>query len=136
MSKELTEQLKNGTLKEGYYYIENKSQSIKFIEIDYYNVWGDTRYWSGCDDEDIEEVLAKVPTYEEWVKNGTWYTEKSHNELLKKIEELMQKIHILNEANMNLENTVESQADYFRQQISVLENQLSGKTEQLKAKED
>ena len=66
MTKKLTEQWKNGTLKEGYYYIKNKSQSIKFIEVDYYNVWGDTRYWSGCDDEDIEEVLATVPTYEEW----------------------------------------------------------------------
>lgn len=66
MTKKLTEQWRNGTLKEGYYYIENKSQSIKFVEIDYYNVFGDTRYWSGCDDEDIEEVLAPVPTYEEW----------------------------------------------------------------------
>lgn len=38
------------------------------------------------------------------------------------VTELEQKIHILNEANINLENAFGSQADFFQQQISVLES--------------
>lgn len=87
MSKELTEQWRNGTLPLNHYYVERKTGSVF---IDNTVVHFDERIpftrlrWQ----EDIKEVLAPVPTYEEWVKNGTWYTKKSHNELLKKIEEL------------------------------------------------
>lgn len=62
----LTEQWKKGELPEGYYYIRNKAHSVKFDEIDYYMVYGENRYWHGCEDEDIEEVLAPVPSFDEW----------------------------------------------------------------------
>lgn len=80
MSKELTEQWRNGTLEIGWYFIRIKDgRCVK----DYFKKDFEVFF-----DAYIEEVLAKVPTYEEWVKEGTWYTEKSHNELLKKIEAL------------------------------------------------
>ncbi len=59
MSETLTEKWKNGTLKEGWYYLSivpNKKCIDYFIGQDFerYNEWA------------IEEVLAPVPSYEEW----------------------------------------------------------------------
>lgn len=65
VKKSFTEKFKNGTLEEGYYYVLNKGNSIKFYGIDYYNVMGETKYWSGAENEDIEEVIANVPTFDE-----------------------------------------------------------------------
>lgn len=87
MSKELTEKWRNGTLKEGAYYILVDKYEQNEPEIDVgicYN--SNFEWWI------VKEVLAPVPTYEEWVKTGTWYTEKSHNELLKKIEKLERRL--------------------------------------------
>lgn len=88
MSKELTEQWRNGTLKEGLYYIEGKGNyHIALIRNRYCPVLTSPY----CEDNVFESEfvpVAPVPTYEEWVKNGTWYTEKSHTELLEKIDEL------------------------------------------------
>ena len=53
-------------------------------------------------------------------------------ELKKENSELMQKMHILTESQMNLENALGSQADYFKQQISVLESKLVDYSELLK----
>lgn len=88
MNKELTEQWKNGTLEEGWYYL-SIVPSKKCI--DYYYGKDFERYneWA------ITKVLAPVPTYDEWVKEGIWYTEKSHNELKKENSELVTKCHRL-----------------------------------------
>lgn len=51
---------------------------------------------------------------------------------IKHINELVQKIHILTESQMNLENALGSQADYFKQEISVLESKLFAYSELLK----
>lgn len=53
-------------------------------------------------------------------------------ELKKENSELVQKIHILTESQMNLENALGSQADYFKQQIGVLESKLFAYSELLK----
>lgn len=89
MSKELTEQWRNGTLECGEYYLKYTDGTTDREYLDWANVYGVVSE-KGFSTEpcDIEEVLDPVPTYEEWVKIGTWYTEKSHNELLKKIEKL------------------------------------------------
>lgn len=53
------------------------------------------------------------------------------------VAELKKKIHILNEANMNLENELGSLSDFYKQQISVLEsknNELQNCVEDLKLK--
>lgn len=62
----LTEQWKKGELKEGWYYIRNKAHSIKFNQMAFFMVFGEVSYWTNCKDEDVEEVLAPVPSYEEW----------------------------------------------------------------------
>lgn len=84
----LTEQWKKGELPSGWYY---------------------TKLWKGCnvidyfignqflryDDSDIVEVLAPVPSYDEWKaaqeqlhKEGIWYTEISHKKVLKENAQL------------------------------------------------
>ena len=85
----LTEQWKKGELPEGYYYIRNKAHSVKFDEIDYYMIYGENRYWHGCEDEDIEEVLAPVPSYVEW-KNVTTCFDYEHKAYLSIVEEKQQ----------------------------------------------
>jgi hypothetical protein len=62
----LTEKWKKGELKEGWYYIRNKAHSIKFNQMAFFMVFGEVSYWTNCKDEDVEEVLAPVPSYEEW----------------------------------------------------------------------
>lgn len=79
MTKTLTEQLKKGTLKDGLYYIKDNDN----ILIGLRHCLTMTRLIDdGCPSF---EVIAPVPSYDE-------------------CNELAQKIHILNEANMKLEN--------------------------------
>lgn len=83
MTKTLTEQWKNGTLPENWYYIHLKSNwgNIDCITINYCDKDG---VFEEYPDEDIKEVLAPVPTYDQFV------------ELTKKVDELKQQ---LKEAN-------------------------------------
>ena len=85
MSKELTEQWREGTLPEGYYYIKtrwlgcdnkwhyNKEQDINYLDSD-----GD---WCGVANNSVVEIIGVVPSYDEY-------------------NELVKKIHILNEQNI------------------------------------
>lgn len=75
MSKELTEKWRNGTLPENWYYIHLKSDwgGIDCITINYCDEDG---VFEEYPDEDIKEVVAPVPSYDEY-------------------NEFMQKIHIL-----------------------------------------
>jgi hypothetical protein len=56
MSKEMTEQFFKATLKAGTYYVLNDDG---IVDIDYYG--GDNFQWNV-----IKEVLAPVPSYDEW----------------------------------------------------------------------
>ena len=53
---------------------------------------------------------------------------KAYVKQIKRLEEenaeLVQKVHILNEANMNLENAIASHAEFYQQKISVLQSLL------------
>ena len=64
MSKELTEQLRNGTLPENWYYIHLKSDwdGIDCIIINYCDEDG---VFEEYPDEYIKEVLSAVPSYDE-----------------------------------------------------------------------
>lgn len=57
-SEQLTEQLKKGKLPEGFYYVNDGTE----VKIDYY-LCG---YWEWHFNSDIKQVLAPVPSYEEW----------------------------------------------------------------------
>ena len=85
MTKTLTEKWRDGELEEDFYYV--KSKHFSGGEIDYYHVLhSGIKYWSGCEDEDIEEVLDVVPSYFEYAK---LYVEnrdlKEENESLKNV---------------------------------------------------
>lgn len=67
MTKDLTEQWKKGELKDGYYYVKIKGDRDYMLE------WADNHWYEfGWDcwffDNDIIEVLAEIPSYEEWGK--------------------------------------------------------------------
>lgn len=107
---DLNEKWKSGKLEEGYYYVK-VNKTLSCIEIDYYHILGETKYWNGNDNEDIIEIIDKVPSYKEYqeIRNGNdmfiskikdaWFFNIDKNDFL-------QKIHILTESQMNLENTV------------------------------
>lgn len=57
--KSLTEQWKNGELPEGFYYVADSAE----VTIDYYLC----DYWERHFDSDIQQVLAPVPNYSDWV---------------------------------------------------------------------
>lgn len=67
MSKELTEQWRNGTLPENWYYIHLKSNwgNIDCITINYCD---EECIFEEYPDEDIKEVLAEVPDYNQFSK--------------------------------------------------------------------
>lgn len=62
MSKDLTEQWKNGELEEGAYYVKLESGKIDI----YFMVYDD----DDCDE--IVEILAPIPSFEQWEKLN-WY---------------------------------------------------------------
>lgn len=59
---DLTEKWKKGKLPYGDYYIKRRNGYTLYDNIDSHGVWRNSI------DEDIEEVLAPVPSYEEWWK--------------------------------------------------------------------
>ena len=96
MSKTLTKKWQNGELEEGFYYVKNKHCSG--VEIDYYHVLhSGIKYWDGCDDEDIEEVLASIPSYDQFVG----LTEKANqfSQLVKKVDEVDEKFRFMKKPN-------------------------------------
>lgn len=89
MSKELTEQWRNGWLENGLYYLELKDGRI---EIDYL----DGQFFKVFFSSNIKEVLAPVPAYDQFV------------EPIKKVYELTQQ---LAEANKILFNVWDCRED-------------------------
>lgn len=91
MTKSLTEQWRDGTLEQRYYYVKYFAAVGKpFVEIELKSFLLDL---VKVKDRDKIEVLAPVPSYDEWKqakenldKNGTWYTERSYKLLEKKLE--------------------------------------------------
>lgn len=67
MSKELTEQWQNGTLPFGMYYVKTTDGVIRTDETVY--LVGKKRYrWRHTDICWLEEIIAPVPTYKEYLK--------------------------------------------------------------------
>lgn len=67
---DLTEKWKSGKLKEGAYYVRNE-QGVIFTAENYvnYDCFNDTKIYDFYNVEtDIKEILAPVPSYEEWYK--------------------------------------------------------------------
>lgn len=63
MTKDLTEQWKNGELPEGYYYVRDGNNMIaEYLDGYFYNDGEPMTSFSGG----VDEVLAEVPSYDEW----------------------------------------------------------------------
>lgn len=97
MSKELTEQWRNRAIQETYYYVKCPWSDGE-VDIRYVH--------NGVDD--WKEIIAPVPTYEEYLK--------LESDSLAKQEGV--------EIVAELENAIASQADFYQQQISVLEDRV------------
>ena len=158
MTKTLTDQWRNGTLKRGSYYIRiiTGNEKSDYFEGKKFCFWSDY---------EVEEVLAPVPSYTDLCElkqeleickddkadlyaklcNALMQLENKNNqfvELTKKVgelssengrlkynndviatvnDELTEKVHILNEANMNMENTVGKLCEQLNEANEVIE---------------
>ena len=99
MSKELTEQWRNGTLPENWYYIHLKSDwgNIDCITINYCDEDG---VFEEYPDEDIKEVLAPVPRYSEYqsLKDNCELTHTRLKGAHQKIDKLEKQLEIATKA--------------------------------------
>lgn len=142
MIKELTEKWKNGTLETGYYYFKTSTGLFVGFHLKGFKY---PYTWRGSTMDDVSKVLAPVSDYSQFVEltEKVEKLEKENSELLEKNEELKkrlesetlakqegielvaeleQKVHILNEANMNLENTVGKFGEQLKEANEVIEN--------------
>lgn len=78
----LTEQWNKGELPEGDYYIERRNGYLLYDNIDSHGVWRNSI------DEDIVEVLAPVPSYEEWQQLRKWCEEFNALDVAKENQQL------------------------------------------------
>lgn len=92
MTKTLTEQWREGTLPEGCYYILEKNGHVRTERTCFYS-YIEEQCFCFTSNKDIEEVLAPVPSYDEWKqakenidKDGTWYTERSYKRIETQLE--------------------------------------------------
>ena len=85
MTKTLTEQWREGTLAGGDYYIKTTGLGIDKIIVDYYEE--ELKQFDGLCYCSVAEVLAPVPSYDEY------------EQLVSNSDDLVQKVHILNEQN-------------------------------------
>lgn len=89
----LTEQLKKGKLKEGKYYVKTQEDNICELMFDDEGHWYDFGWDCWLGDDYVKEVLAPVPSYEEWqeeqkslkVLAEAYCKEKEENQQLKEL---------------------------------------------------
>lgn len=94
MSKELTEQWRNGTLEQKYYYVKYFWNGQKqFVEIELKNFLLDL---VKVKDRDNVEVLAAVPTYDEFIQQRDFV--KDHLKVLIENMNLKRKLEIATKA--------------------------------------
>ena len=91
---DLTEQWKKGKLPEGDYYIKRRNGFLPYDNIDSSGVWRNSI------DEDIIEVLAKVPSYEE-LQNQAFILKSRESEIAKLKELLHENRQKMFEAEKN-----------------------------------
>ena len=99
MTKSLTEQWKDGTLEQKYYYVQFNCTPKPFVEIELKNFLLDL---VKVKDRDTIEVLAPVPSYEEFIQQREFVAEHQNvlieNMNLKlKVEKLEQQLAEANE---------------------------------------
>ena len=96
----LTEQFKKGELPEGWYYVK-KNGEIEMLE---YNCGVFLSVDVPLDEDEISEVLAEVPTYEEWQQLKEFADYSIHNR-----DELTRQINFWMEENTQLKSEYEKE---------------------------
>lgn len=100
----LTEQWKKGELERGWYYIKKLLKDRVVMDFYYGN---DVDRWMDNYDEEIKEVLAPVPSYEEWQELTAWNKEykireknygESYEALFNEKEKLKNELGLLKES--------------------------------------
>lgn len=146
MSKDLTEQWKNGELEQGYYYTKyTPSVGKPFVEIELRNYLIDL---AKVRDANTVEVLAPVPSYEEWMRtnyNLDDYKRLSNmrGEVISKMEESNEDtVKYLREENLQLKQKVTSRnkrLQKYKKRINEIANLASNRNiliKQLKKEND
>ena len=112
MSKDLTEQWKKGELEQGYYYTKYTPKVGKpFVEIELRNYLLDL---AKVRDADTVEVLAPVPSYEEWQElNDVIKRTKSCGNYPSKVYQYKARITALTEENQQLKELLIECRKYF-----------------------
>lgn len=82
MTKDLTEQWKKGELEDGYYYVKLKGDRDYMLLRDD-NHWYEFGWDCWFFDDDIVEILAEIPSYEEWQK-----MKEQRNQLIRDVKDL------------------------------------------------
>lgn len=131
MTKTLTEQYYDGTLPSGFYYFNNGNATYTVVhyqtesylcangitvvdKVPSYDEYQDLIQQNVNQESAIETYIERIHELEEQIPNGTWYTEKSHNELLHKIDELEKRL---------VSNTDESEATFKNCTIELTKQQ-------------
>ena len=100
MTKSLTEQWREGTLEEKFYYILFASRfGEDYVAIDMFISDEKDFMYSSC--EDVKEVLAPVPSYEEFIQQRDFV--KDHLKVLIENMNLKRKLEIATKAFEELE---------------------------------
>jgi hypothetical protein len=110
MTKTLTEQWRDGTIEYGLYYVRivgrnditiadtNLDEELNVEEVlapvPSYEEYNDLIQKNVNQESDIETYIERIKELEEQIPNGTWFTQKSHKELLNKIEQLQKRLEI------------------------------------------
>ena len=97
MTKSLTEKWKDVELDGGYYYLLMKDETLR-IDHTKYKFWNKTICWEHIDEHFVKEVLAPVPSYDEYKR------------LVSKTEQLEKKLKIATKAFEDIR--VHSQRDW------------------------
>ena len=92
MTKSLTEQWKDGELKSGMYYLKMTDTDGSISRDEYFSPYGFINWLP----EDIKEVLAPVPSYEEFVQQREFV--KDHQNVLIENMNLKQQLAIATKA--------------------------------------
>ena len=104
----LTEQWKKGELKDGCYYVKLKRPDMFYMLSREDNHWYEFGWDCWFFDDDIAEILAPIPSYEEWEQLQNWadFTSDYH--------ELREKIEIAEYKNAELENKMNLERQLYK----------------------
>ena len=107
-SKDLTEKWKKGELEDGCYYVKIKRPDMFYMLSREDDHWYEFGWDCWFFDDDIAEILAPIPSYEQWEQLQNWadFTSDYH--------ELREKLEIAEYKNAELENKMNLERQLYK----------------------